>query len=360
MYAAKEQASPDAPEIKEHRVSKGGAFLVFLVPVIFLGLRSQACDTGGYIGHFSRLPPNDIYSTFSQFSRDYTKGKGFYFFSYLIKRFISRDFHIWFLILCVIFTYCIVRLFRKYSPDFRLTVYLYFASCCYSWFMNGIRQYLAVVICMVFIELALKNKVWYDVLYVGVALLMATVHSSAYIMIPIYFLAARQKALTKKTNIILVISVIVIIALVISGVYERFVREETEYSNDLDYFKGNAGTGFYRVALNCIPAILVIIKYKDVKEKMTPFIGILINMSFMTAGLYVFSMFRTGMLEGRLPAYTEAFDFILYPWLIKYIYKDSSIIRYGLIVVYLAFFFFQMKLTWDGLGYESDVLTFLN
>ena len=93
---------------------------------------------------------------------------------------------------------------------------------------------------------------------------------------------------------------------------------------------------------------------------MTPFVGILVNMSFMTAGLYIFSMFKMGMLEGRLPAFTETYNLMLYPWLIKNVFKDSKLVYGFLIVVYFIFFFYQMKITWDGLEYYTDVLRFVN
>ena len=359
MYAIKPQTSPDQPDITEYRATKGNAFWIFFVPVLILGLRSAACDTSGYISHFNALPPGGSYKTFELFLKHYSKGSGFYRISYYIKLLISRDFHVWFLILCSFSAFCVSRLFRKYSPDFRLSAYLYITSCCYSWLMNGIRQYLAVCILMLFIEFGLQKKVWYDILFVGIVLLAATIHSSSYIMLPIYFLAARQKALTKRTNVVLVISLIIIIALIMTGVYDKFVGE-SEYSSDVVYFKNNPGTNSLRVALNCIPAILVIINYKKIKEKLTPFVGILINMSFITGGLYIFSMFRMGMLEGRLPAFTEAYNFILYPWLIKNIYKSNKIVYTILIVVYLVFFYYQMNITWDGLNYASDIIPFLN
>ena len=361
FLCAKEKASDEIPDIKENRVSKGGAFLVFSVPVLIMGLRSKACDTGGYIGHFKRLPPSSsrLYSTFSDFARDYSKGKGFYYFSYLIKRFISRDYHIWFLIICALSLICVLRLFRKYSPDFRMSSYLYITSCIYSWLINGMRQYLAVCVCFFLIEFGLKKKIWYDVLFVLAVLVLSTFHTSAYIMLPIYFIAVRQPALTKRTNIILAVSLVVIIALVITGVYDRFVGD-SEYSDDVKYYEYNPGTSISRVIIHFIPVILIIINYKKIKEMLTPFIGITVNMAFINAGLYLFSSFRHGMLEGRLPAYTEIYNVILYPWLLKYVYKDSKTFKAILLVVYFIFFYYQMKLTWDGLGYQSDVLKFLN
>ena len=62
--------------------------------------------------------------------------------------------------------------------------------------MNGMRQCLAAAILFIFNDLIVKGKFK---LYLGVVLIVSTIHASALIMIPVYFIV-RQDAWSKKLS----------------------------------------------------------------------------------------------------------------------------------------------------------------
>ena len=82
-------------------------------------------------------------------------------------------------------------------------------------------------------------------------------------------------------------------------------------------------------------------------------------MSLIASGLYVISKIASsGILLGRLPIYFSMYNLILLPWLLKNIFKEreKNLIYYIMIVCYFSFFYYQMVVTWGGLGYGSEIL----
>lgn len=48
------------------------------------------------------------------------------------------------------------------------------------------------------------------------------------------------------------------------------------------------------------------------------------NMSIVTAGLYVVSMFTSGIYIGRMPIYTSLYSYILLPWIFEHAFNERS------------------------------------
>ena len=79
-----------------------------------------------------------------------------------------------------------------------------------------------------------------------------------------------------------------------------------------------------------------------------PLINLSTNMALISAGLYIISVFTSGIFIGRLPIYASIFGYILLPWEIDYLYKDSSrtMVYLLMITFYLAFYYYQMHIAW--------------
>ena len=77
---------------------------------------------------------------------------------------------------------------------------------------------------------------------------------------------------------------------------------ETQYQNvvsDWEQFQDD-GTNILRVLVYSVPTILSLIGIKYIREADDPVINICVNMSIASAGLYVVSMFTSGIFIGRL------------------------------------------------------------
>lgn len=346
-------------EIYESRVNIFMAFVTFSVIIFFSGLRSGIADTWTYIDMFKEYPllssAKDV--IFDSEARE----PGFRLFSILIKTYISDDFHIWLFIIASITGICIVYTLYKYSSNYGLSVLLFMLSCQFTWMLNGMRQFLVAAIMFACTGLILKKKFFP---YVIIVLLLSTFHLSVLIMIPAYFIIV-DEPWSKRSMIFIAV---IVFALIFTDNFTSLLEvviENSDYASSMNEFKDtDDGTNVIRILVESVPVILAFI-YRDIlKDKLTPIIKISINMSLISSGVYIISKIaRSGIMLGRLPIYFSLYNLILLPWLIKNIFakEEKRLINYSMIVLYGMFFYYQMVVTWNGVGYYSDILNiFLN
>ena len=119
------------------------------------------------------------------------------------------------------------------------------------------------------------------------------------------------------------------------------------------------GTNIVRILVESVPTIIAFFYRDRINEKLTPIIKLSINMSLMSTGIYVISkVLSSGIMIGRLPIYFSLYNLILLPWLIKIILRgrEKDLVYFSMVICYVAFFYYQMCITWDGLNYVSKVL----
>ena len=138
------------------------------------------------------------------------------------------------------------------------------------------------------------------------------------------------------------------------------VVEQTDYASSVNEFKAtDDGTSPIRILVESIPIILTFLYRNKIKDKLTPIIKLSINMSLIASGLYIISKIASsGILLGRLPIYFSMYNLILLPWLLRNIFeqREKDLIYYIMVLCYIAFFYYQMVITWEGMGYSSQLL----
>lgn len=341
-------------EVYEKRVNLLMAIMTFSVIIFFAGLRSYVGDTAAYIKMFNEYPLlSDAYDViFDETARE----PGFRLFSILIKTYISVEPNIWLFIIATISGICIVYTLYKYSSNYGMSIFLFMTSCQFSWMFNGMRQFLVASIMFACTDFILKKK---PVPYIAIALIMSTIHLSALILVPIYFLV-QGEPWDRKT-------IIFVICIVLAIVFtEKFtsildtVVESTDYATSMEEFKDtDDGANPIRIVVESVPVILAFIYRERIKNKLTPILKLSINMSLVASGLYMISKIaRSGIMLGRLPIYFSMYNLILLPWLINNIFEknEKRLVNFLMIICYLGFFYYQMEITWNGLGYISDIL----
>lgn len=338
----------------EARANLFMALATFSVIIFFAGMRSYVADTTAYIKMFNDYPlfseAHDV--IFDSSARE----PGFRLFSILIKTYISDNYSVWLWIIAVISGICVMVPLYKYSCNFGVSAFLFMASCQFTWMFNGMRQFIVASIIFACTGLILRNK---TILYIFIVCILSTIHTSALILIPMYFIA-KGEPWNKRT--ILFIGAI-ILAMVFADKFTNLltdVVETTDYATSVNEFKDtDDGTSVIRILVESVPIIIAFIYRDKIKDKLTPIIKLSINMSLIASGLYVISKIaRSGILLGRLPIYFSMYNLILLPWLIKTIFegKEKNLIYYTMIVCYLGFFYFQMCVAWGGMGYSSNLL----
>lgn len=319
------------------------AALLFLVPLVYwCANRSLGFgDTGFYADEFNRAP-GSLGGLFSYMDSQ-PKDAWFYGISVFIKAIFSTNYRFYFGIIAAVQMLCIGLVYRKYSRDFWLTIFLFVASTDYTgWMFNGTRQFLAVCITFTALPLIVEKKYFASIL---VILLASRFHQSALLMIPVIFIV-QGKAWNGKT---LLVALGALIAVAFIDEFTGFLDnslQDTQYKNVVSDWQNDFnddGTNFLRVLVYSVPTILAFIWRAKLEETDNTLIHICVNMSIISVGIYIVSMFTSGIFIGRLPVYCSLYNYILLPWEIQHFFKKESrfIVTVCAVGFYTLFFIYS-------------------
>ena len=340
--------------IYEQRANLFFVLMTFSVIIFFASLRSSVADTAAYVSMFKSYP-SDLSQIDGLLNGVAKRYPGFLVLTVILKKFTS-DYNVWFTIIAVISGICVMIPLYKYSSNFGVSAFLFMASCQFSWMFNGMRQFLVASIIFACTGLVLRRKF---IPYAIIVCLLSTIHTSALILIPMYFIVTGEP--WNKRTMLFVGGIILAILFTskFTGMLEDVV-ENTDYATSMEEFKEtDDGTSIMRIAVESVPVIIAFVYRNKIKDKLTPIIKLSINMSLVSSGFYVISKIaRSGIMLGRLPIYFSMYNLILLPWLIKNIFnkEEKRLVYYLMIVLYLVFFYYQMVVTWNGFGYASKIL----
>ena len=326
---------------KEYRWRPVWAVVTFLPLIIWSGYRGNIGDTWNYKQSFSEMPVS--LGSIPSYMVTINKDKGFYFVSAVIKCIVGNHVNIYFLILAAIQAGVLIYVYRKYSSRYLVSFFLFIASTDYiSWMFNGIRQFLAVTITFIGIKFILDKKYAKAIILILIASLM---HQSALLVIPFIFIA-QGKAWNKKTLLFMIV-VIGIVAGIgqFTNVLDAMLAE-TQYKNVVSDWQSwnDDGTNILRVLVYAVPSVLSLIGLRFIRNEDDKVINLCTNMSIVSVGFYIVSMFTSGIFIGRLPIYFSLYSYILLPWEIDHMFtKQSARLVYVVMVMgYLGFYLYSI------------------
>ena len=319
------------------------ATLIFLIPLVYWCANRDLGfgDTGFYYDEFNRAPAS--LSGIPAYMQSQPKDAWYYGFSALIKALISGNPHIYFAIIGSIQLLCVGLIYRKYSRNLWLSIFLFIASTDYTgWMFNGTRQFLAVCITFIALPLIVNKKYFASILLI---LLASRFHQSALLMIPVVFIV-QGKAWNGKT---LLIAFGTLIAVAFIDEFTGFLDsslQDTQYKNVVSDWQNDFnddGTNFLRVLVYSVPTILAFIWRGKLEDTDNPLIHICVNMSIISTGIYIVSMFTSGIFIGRLPIYLSLYNYILLPWEIRHFFKKENrvLVTVCTVVFYLLFYIYS-------------------
>jgi transmembrane protein EpsG len=329
----------------EIRVNWLFAFLVFLPVIWMAGHRGNIGDTVVYAQTFAEMP-EDL-SGFLKYLDPLGKDWAFFALSAFIKAAVSSSRVVYFTIIAAVQGLILVSIYRKYSISYYTSVFLFLASADYiSWMYNGIRQFMAVTIVFAGTGWMIERKHIRVILLILVA---SQFHASALLMIPIYLIAQGRAWNGRTLLFIVLIFAAVAFAERFTNIIDSLLAD-TQYGNVVADFRGfnDNGTSPIRALVYSTPTVFAFLGRKAIDGTNNPLINLCTNMSLITAGIYLLSVFTSGIFIGRLPIYASLYGYMLLPWEINYLYKDRSrFMIYGLMILfYLAFYFYQVHLSW--------------
>lgn len=332
---------------QEIRVSVGFAIFA-VIPLILWTINRPLSfgDSDAYMKMFTALP--NTLSELPSYIAGVEKDRGFSVLSILIKSIVGDRYKLYFAVLATIQMLSLTLVFRKYSSNFVLSLFMFVATTDYlSWMHNGVRQFTAVALIFAATELMLKKKY---VPLIAVILLASTIHGSALLMIPIVFVV-QGRPWNKKTVLAIVVFLAAIVFVDNFTTLLDTLLADTQYTNVVsDWQAGNDdGTNPIRVLVYAIPTLLSVIGIRYIKAEKDPVIDLACNMGILSTMLYCLSTVTSGIFIGRLPVYCSMYATgILLPWELDNIFtKESSrLLKLGTIVCFLAFYYYQVHLAW--------------
>ena len=305
--------------------------------VLISGLRNNIGDTEAYIHLYKAVADRQQIEGYE---------KGFLIIFELLNR-ISTDPQFMLISTSLVINILNLVTLKIYSSDIFISSYLYITSGCYFVTMNGIRQCLAAGLIFIATRFVQKGNF---IKYTLIIILASTIHISALIMIPFYFVV-RCESWSKKIGILISVTICMLFLYpYLEKILFSLVGEK--YSTYKNFNEG--GANIFRILVSLVPVILAYIK-KDYIKGHWKNGNIFINMSILNFIIMSFAYYN--WIFARFCVYTELYSIIVLSYIISRCFekKERRIIIYALIVLYFIYFWYDNSFIM-GIQYKSNIL----
>ena len=223
-----------------------------------------------------------------------------------IGSFIYDDYASMFFLCSLITVGLYTKTISKYTNWFTVSILLYVFIGAWHGSFNGVRQYLAAAVLFAGHRFIFERKFWK---YLFVVLIASLCHTTALIMIPVYFIVGRE--LNYKTIVLIVVGAI---AMSLSYDFLFDIMSEIKGSEQEGYDYMQTNVSILRVAVAFAPLALGAVLYKQIRvDKETLFY---ISMTLMNAA-FLFATSGSAYLA-RVGIYTEIYTVLAIPKILKY------------------------------------------
>lgn len=335
------------------------AIVIFLPVAIGAALRTTAeGDTGTYKLMFDECP-SALSAAFS-YAFEAERDSGYILWEVIYKSIFGNDFQLFIAINAFFCSVLLVKTYRKFSPSYVVSIFLFVAGFEYfQWMYNGMRQFMAVCIALS-CTANIANKRYHRIIIPFI--IAASLHMSVLIIIPCLFFV-QGKAFNKR--MLLFVTAVILVGGILgkTGQLNELIAQlmqSTQYDSVLDefYMTMDSGTNALRVLVYAVPTILGLAGLKLMRRADDSIINFCMNMSVISVGIYVVSMFTSAIMIGRLPIYFSIYNYILLPWEINHIFEKRSAkwVTGVLVLCYLIYNYYQYAMVYGqsfNLGFLS-------
>lgn len=272
---------------------------------------------------------------------------GFNFLMIMLKR-ISANSQSLIIVTSIMIIGIDIYVISRYSCDIPFSLYLYFVVN-YLTAQNGIRQVLAASIMSLGIVFLIKKK---PIPYFLMVLVCSTLHLSALILIPLYFILSG-----KRWNFgIGIYGGAIAILFAIPSLSTRVMNTLLSDSAYAEYLTNEEQMGMQRLLVALIPIVLVVLytRYADTGSKENARLSdILINSAVVSFG---FTLFGLKMVYfARLSLYFSYTLPLIIPLAIQKSFTKSSakLIKLLFVIAYAIYFIYQIR-AYNSYGYMHE------
>lgn len=329
------------------------AFMSCVILILVAGLRSGIGDTKSYMHSYDLLPNNfSYYLSTLKMKGDW----GFNFFSIIIKTLISDNAQALIFVCSLITITLIFIILYKYCGLLEIGVFTFITTGNYLISMNGIRQYLVSSVLFLAFPLIYKRKFK---VYFTLVLIVSTMHNSALIFIPLYFLV-NNKAWEKTTKWIIALGLGIFVTYPITAKLIANFLQGTSYGSN--YNEGislgtvGAGANIIRVLVYFVPVILAYLERDKIRSH-EKYYDIIVNMSVLNVIFMLLA--NTYWIYARYCIYFSLYMIILLCWCIKYAFDNKTRnLLYVYCITFFGFYYWYEIAVSLGQVYTSDYIQF--
>lgn len=308
---------------KDNRPGKKCLYLIIFILIMVSGCRDLSYLKGDEYTYriiFDEINNGSLCSNDNEI--------GFWGLNYIIGLFTNDS--QWLIIVCAIITNVfIVKALYKYSSYFNFSLFLYIVFGGYFASFNIMRQFLAVAVLFYYgIDFIINKKVYKYILCV---LLATTLHFSAIILLPMYWLVNIKN---KKRLYICTLLITTVSFLTFNGLFKSlsgFDRISGYYNS---YNNMNLSVNIFRILVVTLPIILMGLNYNTMKKNNDKF-EILYYFGFISMIVMIFS--SKYLYFSRLYNYFGIINLLLIP---EYIYSVKSQKNRIIILIFVYFLYF--------------------
>lgn len=227
---------------------------------------------------------------------------GFIWLCRLCYRFTASPFLMFFAVAAAIGILTILAL-RDHSRCFWLSCFLYITTGAYTGTFNVIRQSLATAIVFYATRYLVRREMWKYFLFVGIAALF---HSSALIMIPVYFIV-NIRAWSPAMWLVAACAIVVLLAYNTVMPFFLSIFSQTRFGT---YSAQQTGVNGLRILVAFAPVVLAFLLQKQLRSAGKE-MDIFVNLCFLN--LLVMILASKQLYIARLSSYFEIYELLLLP-----------------------------------------------
>lgn len=308
------------------------------------GLRTKYNDTELYIYNFIYNIPGSFSDLIANTELALGANPGFYFYQFVIKSFISDDPQVFVFLSAFITNIFFVIFYKKNSPVFTFSLFLYFISGLFIFGMAAMKQVIAMAIGLWAISFFLKNK---HKIFIVLILIASTIHPFVLLYFMIYFLDSKIWTKSVALGILLATLAGLVFSQVVGGLLTAAGSIGVNY--EASYILEASGLNPMRLAVFSVVPLLSLIYKKQINDSKNRILIVSVNFSIISFAFMILASFGGANMFGRLANYFEPFIYISLPWIIYHYIKKGyrPLFVSATVVSYCFFYYYQFTIAKD-------------
>ena len=314
---------------------------------LFVGLRTDYNDTFTYRYIYDSIP-KDVSLTEGIDWLRVGDNPGFTFTNRVMKRlgFSTQSFlmcyagvtvgiYLWFL--------------RKYTCNLPFTIFLFVTFCGYTFILAAIKQCMAMALCMVATDRAIRKRYTSFVFWVLLAIMY---HPYAMMFFVVPFLTYCPWS---------IMTVVILAAFALAGfIMDSLIGTILSVTDllgekyDATSFTGE-GVNPFRLAAVSVPILMSFLTQKQIAYKRDRVQNLMVNLSMLNGEIMFIALFGTANYFARLANYFLPFQALAMPWLMTHFDKKSrQLLTTAAVGAYILYFMYENTYSggFDG-GYAA-------